>query len=196
MDYKHIENLVLLCKANNEEAKETLVSEFNPFIINLCKKSFVSGYEFEDIKNECYGTLFKCINLYDPEKHRFVAYSTNAMKNSINCLIRKSVRRQLTDGSKVIVLNTEMESILSSDINFVEDIIYKNQVNSKVRDIIKNLTSGEKELIYYIYYKGYSMKRYSDLKKKSYYSVVSIKMNVLSKLKLQLKGDSCFYYKN
>jgi RNA polymerase sigma factor (sigma-70 family) len=139
MDYKHIENLVLLCKANNGEAKETLVSEFNPLIINLCKKSFVSGYEFEDIRNECYKTLFNCIKLYEPEKHRFVAYASNAMKNSVNCLIRKSVRRPKTDGSKVLMLDTTLENISCISMDFVDAILYKNQIKSQINYVIATL---------------------------------------------------------
>ncbi|GFP77442.1 sigma-70 family RNA polymerase sigma factor [Clostridium fungisolvens] len=189
MDYKHIENLVLLCKADNEEAKETLVSEFNPFIINLCKKSFVSGYEFEDIRNECYKTLFNCIKLYQPEKHRFVAYSTNAIKNSVNCLIRKSVRRQKTDGSKVVMLDTTLENITCYDLISAEDIIYRNQVKSHVNSIINTLTQEEKELIRYIFFKGYSMKKYSDFKMIPYFKVVDLKTNILNKLKLAFRVE-------
>ncbi|WP_160680832.1 sigma-70 family RNA polymerase sigma factor [Clostridium sp. C8-1-8] len=189
MDYKHIESLVLLCKANNEEAKETLVSEFNPFIINLCKKSFVSGYEFEDIRNECYKALFNCIKLYNPEKHRFVAYATNALKNSVNCLIRKSVRRQKTYGSKVVILDTTLENIACCDMNFVEDIIYQNQVKSQINSVINTLTEEEKELVKYVFYEGYSMRKYSDLSDLPYYKVVDMKGNILAKLKNGLKVD-------
>ncbi|QAA31326.1 sigma-70 family RNA polymerase sigma factor [Clostridium manihotivorum] len=196
MDYKHIENLVLLCKEDNEEAKETLVSEFNPFIINLCKKSFVSGYEFDDIRNECYKTLFNCIKLYEPEKHRFVAYATNAMKNSVNCLIRKSVRRQLTDGSKVVMLDTNLENIDCCDMNYVEDIICQNQVKSQISSIINTLNEKEKELVLYIFFKGYSMKKYSDFKMIPYYKVVDMKTSILSKLKLAFKVDKYCNFTN
>ncbi|MBK1811536.1 sigma-70 family RNA polymerase sigma factor [Clostridium sp. YIM B02505] len=183
MDYKHIENLVLLCKANNEEAKETLVSEFNPLIINLSKKSFISGYEFDDIKNECYRTLFNCIKLYNPEKHRFVAYATNAMKNSVNCLIRKSIRRQRTDGSNVVVLDNETENILRSDMNFVEDIICQNQLKAKINSVINTLDRDEVDFIKHFFYNGYSMKKYAEFKKIPYFKVVEKKVTILNKIK-------------
>jgi RNA polymerase sigma factor (sigma-70 family) len=190
MDYKHIENLVLLCKADNEEAKETLVSEFTPFIINLCKKSFVSGYEFDDIKNECYRALFNCIKIYDPKKHRFVAYATNAMKNSVNCLIRKSVRRQKTDGSKVAMLDSTLENIPCCDMNFVEDTIINNQVKSLINSVINTLDEEEQALIKFIFFKGYSMKKYADYKKIPYFKIVDMKMNALNKLKILLNNNN------
>ena len=75
MDFNEIENLVELAKANNKTAKVELMVQFTPLILNLSKRSFVNSYEFADIKNECYHTLFKCVGLYNLDKHRFVAYS-------------------------------------------------------------------------------------------------------------------------
>ena len=80
MDYNEIESLVKLAKANDKNAKEELVVQFTPLILNLSKKSFVNSYEFADIKNECYHTLFKCLSLYNPEKYRFAAYQQNQLK--------------------------------------------------------------------------------------------------------------------
>lgn len=92
MDYNYIENLVRLSKAGDEYSKEELVKEFKPFIINISKKTFTNGYEFEDIMNECYKILFKCISLYRTETHRFVDYATNGINNNINDLIRKNIK--------------------------------------------------------------------------------------------------------
>lgn len=92
MNYNHIENLVRLSKAGDKYSKEELVKEFKPFIINISKKTFINGYEFEDIMNECYKSLFQCISLYRTENHRFVAYATNGIKNNINDLIRKHIK--------------------------------------------------------------------------------------------------------
>ena len=65
MNYDYIESLVIKSKDGNEEAKEKLVNEFKPFIINLSKRTFIHGYEFEDIMNECYRILFKCVSYYN-----------------------------------------------------------------------------------------------------------------------------------
>jgi DNA-directed RNA polymerase specialized sigma subunit len=91
MDFNEIEDLVADAKSQNQQSKERLVEEFKPFIINLSNKTFISGYDTKDIQNECYRILFKCVSVYKLEKHRFVAYATNGIKNSINDLIRKRV---------------------------------------------------------------------------------------------------------
>ena len=54
MNYDYIENLVRLSKTGDNHSKEKLAEEFKPFIINISKRTFIHGYEFEDIMNECY----------------------------------------------------------------------------------------------------------------------------------------------
>ena len=111
MDYEYMESLVKEAKLHNKKAKEMLAQEFTPFILNLSKKSFIHSYEFADIQNECYKTLFKCIQVYNLERHRFAAYATRAIKNQINLLIRNSIRRSRGDGPSAFILDDSFEKI-------------------------------------------------------------------------------------
>ena len=88
MNYDYIESLVIDAKSGNESAKEKLVQEFKPFIVKLSYKTFIHGYDKNDLINEGYKVLFKCVSLYKTESHRFVAYAINGIKNGINDLIR------------------------------------------------------------------------------------------------------------
>lgn len=105
MDYSYIENLVKLSKSEDEYSKEKLAEEFRPFIINIAKKTFIHGYDFEDIINECYKTLFRCILLYKTENHRFVAYATNGIKNNINDLIRNTLKNNKISGASALTID-------------------------------------------------------------------------------------------
>ena len=49
----------------NEISKENLAKEFNPYIKNLCSKTFIHGYDFYDLQNECFQSLFKCVSSYN-----------------------------------------------------------------------------------------------------------------------------------
>ena len=49
MNYKYVENLVLLSKNGDMKSKEKLLEEFRPFIINISKRTFIHRYEFEDM---------------------------------------------------------------------------------------------------------------------------------------------------
>ncbi|WP_291573099.1 sigma-70 family RNA polymerase sigma factor [Clostridium sp. UBA4548] len=183
MNFSKIESLVLLSKTGNEKAKEELVEDFKPFILNLCKKSYVNGFEFEDLKNECYQTLFKCVRVYDLSKHRFVAYATNAIKNSINNLIRISKRRDNREGPKTLILDNNLDHVLSYDMDFVENEIYKASLNKTLKAVLKNLTRDELELIKFVYFEKHSLKQYSHRKGISYITAITRRNNMLKKLK-------------
>lgn len=186
MDYNEIENLVELAKANDKNAKEELMVKFTPLIINLSKKSFVTSYEFADIKNECYRTLFKCVNQYNPEKHRFVAYATNSIKNSVNLLIRVSIRRSPTEGKEAFILDEKLENTTYSDLEDFDNIILNKLHKNRLAAALKTLDPTEKELITYVYYKNNSLKKYSVLKDIPYTVALSRRNKILCKLKKEL----------
>jgi RNA polymerase sigma factor (sigma-70 family) len=196
MDFEKIENLALLSKEGDVSSKEALVKEFTPFILNLSKKSHVNGYEFEDLKSECFITLFKCLEVYDPQRHRFIAYAMNAIKNSIHTLIRNSVRREYKEGPKTLILDDSLEHVLFYNGDFIEEELYKNSLNSKLKAIIKDLTFQEQDLINYVFYKKYTVKRYASLRGMSYSRAYNMKVSVLNKLKSTLDKEEYYMYKN
>jgi len=194
MNFSKIENLVLLCKRGDTKAKEKLVEEFTPFILNLSKKSYVNGFEFEDLKNECYKTLFKCVQLYNVDRHRFVAYATNAIKNSINHLIRTTARRENSEGPKALILSDNLEHVLSYDMEFVEDEICKKILDEKLKAAIESLTLEEKDLIEFVYYKKNTLKKYASYSGIPYSKVISLKNNILIKLNTLLTNKNTYTY--
>ncbi|GFP76090.1 sigma-70 family RNA polymerase sigma factor [Clostridium fungisolvens] len=183
MDFNNIEKLVLLCKSGDESSKEAIAAEFTPYIINLSKKCYVSFYDFEDIKNECYFTLFKCIKLYDTRKHRFVAYATNALRNSVNLLIRNSLNKRPLDGTQTISFDSSIDELSVIDDMNLEDFICNKLIVTSLHSQIKKLSLEEQELIDYVYFKGCTFRKYADLKNISYYRVIGMKDRILDKLK-------------
>ena len=196
MNFNEIENLVANAKLGDTKAKERLVSEFTPLIINLSKKSFINSYEFSDIKNECYKTLFKCVQLYDLDKHRFVAYATNAIKNSVNYLIRVSIRRAPAEGSTSLILDGSLENTLFAETDCLEDILQTAQNKIKLEKALLKLNSSDRELINYIYFKKYTLRKYATLKDIPYSTLVSKKNAIINKLKLELKVKENYKYIN
>ena len=51
MDYDYIEKLVSSCKDGDKDSKEKLIEEFRHFMVNLSKRTYIYGYEFEDLMN-------------------------------------------------------------------------------------------------------------------------------------------------
>lgn len=181
MDFKYVEMLAKKSKNGDNLSKEKLIEEFKPFIKNLSRKTFIHGYDKDDIENECYKNLFKCLNSYNLEKHRFVAYATNGIKNNLNDLIRKTKNRDNSEGSSALTLTDNLEYTLSNNENLEE--VLCNQCDLKMLKIaIKNLTEEEQELIDFIFFKNNTIKLYSDLKNMCYSTAVNRKTVTLRKI--------------
>ena len=151
MNYNIVENLILEIKEGNTKSKEKLVEEFKPFIINLSTKTFIDGYNMYDIQNECYAILLKCINKYNPEKHRFVAYATNAIKNGVYTLIRNVKRRSILEGITTLTHDGNLESLNLVSPLSVEDNLLKSCDLENIGLAIKSLTEEEQEFIRFVF---------------------------------------------
>ena len=183
MDYDYIENLVILSKTGDEHSKEKLIEEFRPLIINLSKRTFIPGYEFDDIMNECYIALFKCISLYKTESHRFVAYATNGIKNSINDLIRKNVKSNSIHNSRnVTPFDNYIEETFNPHSPQIEDILCSSYDSDCLKYAMSKLTEEELDLINHLFFEDKTLKSYSDKNEVCYSYAVKKKRYVLDKL--------------
>ncbi|ACD23338.1 sigma-70 family RNA polymerase sigma factor [Clostridium botulinum] len=182
MDFKYAEMLAKKSKDGDNLSKEKLIEEFRPFIRNLSRKTFIHGYDKNDIENECYKNLFKCLNSYDLRKHRFVAYATNGIKNNLNNLIKKSKNRDNAEGSPALTLTDNLEHTLPSNNENLEDILCDRCDLEILKAAIENLTEEEQELIDFIFFKNNTIKLYSDLKNMCYSTAVNRKTVTLRKI--------------
>ena len=158
MDYDYIESLVKSSKDGDEKSKEKLLAEFRPFIINISKRTFINGYEFEDIVNECYKILMRCISLYKIDSHRFVAYASNGIKNSINSLIRS----HLNNNYPLIPLDNSFEETCSSQLPETEDLIFNLYHMESLKYALSQLTEDERDLIKHIFFEEKNTYAHSD----------------------------------
>ncbi|NFO14108.1 sigma-70 family RNA polymerase sigma factor [Clostridium botulinum] len=182
MDLKYVEILAKKSKDGDNLSKENLIEEFRPFIRNLSRKTFIHGYDKNDIENECYKNLFKCLNSYDLEKHRFVAYATNGIKNNLNDLIRKTKNRDNSEGSCALTLSDNLEDALPSNEPNLEDMLCNECDLDLLKYAIKKLTKEEQELIDFIFFKNNTIRLYSSLKNMCYSTAAKRKMDVLKKI--------------
>ncbi|NFI03480.1 sigma-70 family RNA polymerase sigma factor [Clostridium botulinum] len=182
MDLKYVEMLAKESKHGDNLSKEKLIEEFRPFIKNLSRKTFIHGYDKDDIENECYKNLFKCLNSYNLEKHRFVAYATNGIKNNLNDLIRKTKKRDNSEGSLALTLTDNLEHTLPSNNPNLEEILCTKCDLEILKIAIKNLTEEEQELVDFIFFKNNTIKLYSTLKDMRYSTAVNRKRVALKKI--------------
>lgn len=192
MNYDYIESLVRQSKDGDINSKEKLLEEFKPFIINISKRTFIYGYEFEDIINECYRILLKCISLYKIENHRFVAYATNGIKNSINDLIRSSLKKNNICGSSVLTIDSFVENTCIDNDPMVEDILCNKYDHDCLKYAMSCLNQEELELINHIFYNNLTLKSYADKKNICYSYAFKKKRHVLNKLLTHIKSHIAF----
>lgn len=182
MNYEYIEDLVVKSKNGDALSKEKLVQEFRPLIINLSKRTFLHGYDKNDIQNECYKSLFKCLSMYKLESHRFVAYATNGIRNNINDLIKRTKTRSSTEGSEALALSDDLQQTLTSHEDSLEEILCSKCDRESLKLAINSLSEDEKELIKFIFFKGNTVATYACLKNIPYSTANRRKMVTLVKL--------------
>jgi RNA polymerase sigma factor (sigma-70 family) len=182
MNFEYIEQLVTKAKNNHEPSKEKLAEEFKPFILNLSKRTFIDRYEIQDIQNQCYETLFKCVSLYDLEKHRFVAYAMNGIKNNLNDLIKRVKIRNSTDGNDALSLHSDVEAeLISPDIS-LEDSFFEDCDYEELKFAINKLTEEEQKFIDFVFYKNNTIRTYSYIKNMCYSTACQRRDAILRKL--------------
>jgi len=183
MNFNEIEALVAGAKAEHELSKEKLAEEFKPFILNLSSKTFINGYDKEDIQNECYRILFNCVSVYDLDRHTFVGYAMSGIRNSINDLIEKSVKRSKAEGIEALILSDNLEHILPSEAAALDDMLCNKAASELLKKAINNLSEDEKELIVFIYFKNSSLRTYAYWKNMCYSTAGKKKKTIFDKLK-------------
>ena len=169
------EELVRKTKNGDKEAEKELYEKFRPLIVNLCKKSFIEGYTFEDIYQECYLALSKAVSYYNVDKHRFFGYALTAIKNQINYKIRRSIPEKEAN-------------FYVDDFEFVEDIILKSDYDTLLKSL-KNLDEKEQRLIKQCFFRNKSYRQYAKEVHLTYSQVMFIKRKALTKLQKQLLNN-------
>ncbi|WP_195979959.1 sigma-70 family RNA polymerase sigma factor [Clostridium butyricum] len=182
MNYDYIENLVEKSKDGDEYSKEKLIEEFRPFIINLSKRTFIPGYDSDDFKNECYRILFRCILLYKTESHRFVAYATNGIKNSINDLIRSCIKTTNIHGSGTAVYDNYVEETFPSNSPQIEDILFSRYDSDCLKFAMSKLAEEEHNLVDHLFFQNKTLKSFADKNKICYSYAVRKKRHILGNL--------------
>ena len=107
MNVYEMERLVVQAKLGCIDSKEKIFFSFIPYINLLVSKFNISGYDREDLIQECYIVLHQAINKYKGCK-TFISYVTKALKNNMIYLLRKSTKIQysLIDNTAIIAIPT------------------------------------------------------------------------------------------
>jgi RNA polymerase sigma factor (sigma-70 family) len=115
-----------------EENFEKLVDKYDKLISKVIRRVFISGYNLDDLRQECLLVLHHCNQNYDKTRGvAFITYFYTNVVNSMYDLIRKSKRSKVPsliyvdydDELLMKVIDTSTEESNEDDEMLVKDIL-------------------------------------------------------------------------
>lgn len=167
---------------------EEIIKKYKPYIMNLCSKTFVNGYTFEDLYQECCLCILKSSLLFDPnkmpkdskynEKSYFIGYALSAVRRCLGYKVRLTVKER----DNVDYNDTQVSIAMDDNEDIEGEYISKNAYKILIK-MVKILPPDEKKLIIDVFVKGESYQQYSDLNNISYNKVIYTKRKALKRMK-------------
>lgn len=178
MNYEYIENLVKCIKQGDELSKIELLKEFKPYILSYISKSFIKGYDKNDLENECYLALLNSIKSYDCNKHRFVAYGICSIKNRLKYLYKISKNKDVPEDALMFNYNEESDTIMDNSL-LTEDIIILRESLNKIRNSLECISPEYYHLFNKVIVNKMTISSYSKEYNINYYNAYKMKKDIL-----------------
>lgn len=166
-------DLLIRAKEGDKEAMEEILKMFKPLIVSCANRVYISGYDTSDLIQIGYVTVLKAIDKFDISSDSFVSYVKNAVQHNYYYLIRGKAKL-----NKDVTLD---EEILSSDTP--EDETISNLEIERLQEAINTLKDVDKTLIYYLFFKGYTLKECAKLLNSSKSTLSRRKDKILNQLR-------------
>ena len=175
IDKETIEALVQRAKTNDKEAIESIYNAFLPYICILISKIYVSGYDRNDLKQECFLFLMTAIEKYKGSD-TFIAYATCTIKNNLMYLLRKKLTHKENPSADLVVQSQ----------NSIEDIVLKKLDVKALNTAIKTLSASERSILSKYFLDDISLMNISKEQNSKYITVVKKKDRAISKLQKKI----------
>lgn len=169
---------------------EEILKRLKGFIYSKCLKTYISGYDTEDLVSECNKEVISAVYKYDVNRSNGAAlsYLTTSIVNCLKMLIRKNASRPA-----VISLNQKTEEDGNTeivDLIFAEEDVEATVIFNIDKDIImqliEKLPERQRELIEGVYFKNLKISEYGELS--------GINPKALSKIKSRAIANLRKYY--
>ena len=186
----NIEELVILAKNGDKTAEEEIIKGLALLIIKYSRRVYICGLDENDFKQMGFLTVIKAIKSYNPVKSdSFLKFVCCSLKNNYNNEVRRKYKYKFeTSLNKLIDENVEFEEFLVSDINIEEEFLYRESLRHVFR-LVNKLSFEERELVNYVYVKGYSLRDYTRLKNIKYFTAAKRKERMLDKIRNMLSME-------
>ncbi|WP_053954698.1 sigma-70 family RNA polymerase sigma factor [Inediibacterium massiliense] len=179
----NIDDLVRICKKEDESMKEEILKRLRPLVIASMKRYFYDAKNFSDLLQDGYIKILECMDDFDEErKVHFLGY----VKIQLKYFYMEKRRKRVYD----ISLNTPigegedelLDLLKDEDMNIEKELLETEQC-MRLKDALKALSPKQKKVMIYYYGKGMNMKKIAKLEGVHYQSIVKIKNRAIKKLK-------------
>ncbi|AXY26655.1 hypothetical protein CL176_11960 [Suicoccus acidiformans] len=148
-----IEQTVVTLKSNySDELFNRLSEEMNPYYTYRAKTYHISGYDADDIMQECLYSLNDAVNSFECSRNvRFVTYAIALADNRLNRIYREQKKQaQIIYGSSLDQEETlhVIESQKIDNIDKIDELIIMRQ---EYADVIQSLSKLEFQILIRLY---------------------------------------------
>lgn len=178
IDLKALEVDVIRAKGGNSLAKERIIKIFKPTIIKIMNTTFIPNWNKEDIEQELVLSILLAIDKYKGDK-TFFWYCIQSMKNNIYYKLKKDIKsKEYTNIDKIpLVDNFDVSSNLDREEDIKELLL-----------AMEELKTNEYDIIYKLFFEGYSYKDVMEEFNLEYSTATSRKRKAIQELKSKLKS--------
>ncbi|NFT93667.1 sigma-70 family RNA polymerase sigma factor [Clostridium botulinum] len=193
MEYRDIEKLVIEAKKGDDESLLKLMVQFKPFIFKTAHSFNIKDYDTYDLVQIGYIALINAVDKYKNGSNSFSSYVYAAIKNCMRCTARNNKKHK-----NILSINApigEYESLndftefFESNVDLELDFIKKEKA-LKVQSIISKLEPRDLEMIFLVYYAGFSFKEYALKKGLNYFQVIRRKNAIFKYIKNEIIKSS------
>lgn len=180
--YKEIENLFVLSRMGDKKAKEDLLKKLHPLIISSIRRYYNRINDYDDLIQDGYETVLKCIQDYDPIKDvRFLGYVKTMLRF---CYLNKHKEKQHISLNEPVKDGKEGEigDFIPDDRDYLKDI-FEREEKIRLYNSLNSLTDRQRQIVINYYINNLSIGQIADKMGISYRTVINTKVTALKKLK-------------
>jgi len=175
--YKEIENLRILSKNGDNSAKQSLLLKLNPLIISSIRRYYNNYSQYEDLMQEGYEEILKCIVDYDENRGvNFLGYVKVQLK--FLYLNKHKEKKTFSLNEKLGEDGVELIDLLEGEENPLEEYL-TNESKETLIDALSKLTERQREVLILFYIDELSIGEISKKLGISYRTVVNTKARAL-----------------
>lgn len=161
---------------------------YKPLIIKNAVRIYIKEHQLEDLVQIGNIALINAVYKYDCSKNvPFLSYAKTAIQNSFNGELRKVISKKNNEKFSCSLNSLTKDGIeiieyLVSDENVEEAAILKEEITI-LRATLNMLSTKEREIIDWVYFKQRTIKEYAELKGLNRTTVVKRKTRAIEKLR-------------